>query len=137
MFAEPCNKDSIKASENTTATVICYKNDPQLIPTCSSTVDQETTSISSVVTSSIQGAPSTTATTATTTTIPGCHTCSGSNYINTCYGCSNSSAGCEISCTCYGGSGLTNSSITLSPGFGNGCFVENVNGQLQCTSRCT
>ncbi|CAF1454017.1 unnamed protein product [Adineta steineri] len=67
-FAEPCNKDSIKSSENTSATVICYKNDHQLIPTCSSTVDQETTSISNVETSSIQGVASTPATTTTTTT---------------------------------------------------------------------
>ncbi|CAF0897564.1 unnamed protein product [Adineta steineri] len=71
MFAEPCNRDSIKSSENTSATVICYKNDHQLIPACSSTVDQETTSISSAVTNSIQGVASTTATTTTTTTTSG------------------------------------------------------------------
>ncbi|CAF1554062.1 unnamed protein product [Adineta steineri] len=68
MFADVCNTDSIKSSGNTSATVICYKNDHQLIPACSSTIDQETTSISSVETSSIQGVATTTATTTTTTT---------------------------------------------------------------------
>ncbi|CAF1453989.1 unnamed protein product [Adineta steineri] len=83
MFADVCSTDSIKSSENTSATVICYKNDPQLIPTCSSTVDQETTSISSVETSSIQGVASTTTTTTTSSTSTTTSTTSSSTTTTT------------------------------------------------------
>ncbi|CAF1252851.1 unnamed protein product [Adineta ricciae] len=43
MFAEVCDRDSIKPSENISATVICYKKDHGSIFTCPSTVNHGTT----------------------------------------------------------------------------------------------
>ncbi|CAF1668693.1 unnamed protein product, partial [Adineta ricciae] len=37
LFTEICQKDSIKPTDNITATVICCKQNPKLLPTCAST----------------------------------------------------------------------------------------------------
>ncbi|CAF1528772.1 unnamed protein product [Adineta ricciae] len=56
MYAEICQKDSIKSSENISATVICSKKNNPSFPTCSSTAisNQETTSNFNIITSTEQ-----------------------------------------------------------------------------------
>ncbi|CAF1252983.1 unnamed protein product [Adineta ricciae] len=53
MFAEVCDRGLIKSSENISATVICYKKDHGSIFTCPSTVNQGTTLIEDVPTTSM------------------------------------------------------------------------------------
>ncbi|CAF1394804.1 unnamed protein product [Adineta steineri] len=133
IWQHPVGKEPTTTSTSTTTTTT------KTTTTTTTTTTKTTTTTTTTATKTTTTTTTTkTTTTTTTTTTPGCHTCFGSSYTNSCSGCSTSSAGCTISCTCSGGSnGLTNSSITLSPGFGNGCFVENVSGYLQCTSHCT
>ncbi|UJR17552.1 hypothetical protein I4U23_004448 [Adineta vaga] len=80
MFAELCGKDSIKSTENTSATVICCKKNYESFPTCSSTVTTDltiTSTKSTIITGTEQSTHTfsmmfsvTTATTTVTATPP-------------------------------------------------------------------
>ena len=66
-----------------------------------------------------------------------CHACSTSSYGASCNSCSTSSNGCTITCSCANVNGVFQSTtVVLTPGYGNGCDLSNINGVLLCGGSC-